>query len=78
MDLGRPDPRFGTLGNVLDRGPLEVGRGVAYPGLWLGEENTGGDDTGQEGEEWRVRARGGAHLRARTREGEREAFLYKY
>ena len=64
MDLGRADPRFGTFGKVLDRGPFEVCRRMTDADLWLGEEDAGGNHASQEGEEWRIcTRRGGAHLR---------------
>jgi hypothetical protein len=37
-------------------------------GLWLSEEETCGDDTSQESEEWGIRTSGRAHVGARMRE----------
>jgi hypothetical protein len=63
MDFGRSDPRFGAFGEVS----FEVARRMAYACLWLSEDDAGGDYAGEEGEEWRVGTRGGAHPGARTR-----------
>lgn len=62
MDLGRPDPGFGTSGEIPGCRPLEVGGRVADTCLWLDEDDAGGDDAGQEGEEGGVGTRGGAHV----------------
>lgn len=45
---------------------------MVYADLWLSEQDAGRDDAGQECEDYgRVRARGGAHLRAQG--GEKRA-----
>lgn len=61
MNLGRADPGFSTRDEVF--GPFELCGRIVYPELRLSEQKTGGDDAGQEGEDYRrVRTRWGAHL----------------
>ena len=70
MDLGRTDPGLCKRGEVVCR-PFELAGRMVYPELGLGEQNTGRDDAGQEGEDQGgIGTNGGAHL-GTQRSGER-------